>query len=211
MPKIRGLISADSHKLGHFDGSPGRCWNSSTRSNLQVRLAALGTSCPDHFLRTKIRPLVIGFDPAKPDVEAVIASASTRRSPPIARRLRRLLQPLEAPGFAGPARPQRRGLPDAGRRHADLRQGQGHRPHRRRVLRQRHQRDARGERRRPLRRPARAGGFRHRVLAARGGQAATHAEAEVSLAGQVAFVTGGAGSIGRGDGAARLLARRRLS
>ncbi|TIT74539.1 MAG: bifunctional rhamnulose-1-phosphate aldolase/short-chain dehydrogenase, partial [Mesorhizobium sp.] len=30
-------------------------------------------SCPDHFLRTKIRPLVIEFDPAKPDVDAVIA------------------------------------------------------------------------------------------------------------------------------------------
>ena len=36
-------------------------------------LAPLGTSCPDHFLRTKIRPLVIEFDPAKPDVDAVIA------------------------------------------------------------------------------------------------------------------------------------------
>ena len=36
-------------------------------------LAPLGTSCPDHFLRTKIRPLVIEFDPAKPDVDAVVA------------------------------------------------------------------------------------------------------------------------------------------
>lgn len=37
-------------------------------------LAALGTSCPDHFLRTKIRPLVIDFDPAKADVDTVIAA-----------------------------------------------------------------------------------------------------------------------------------------
>ena len=37
------------------------------------RLAELGTSCPDHFLRTKIRPLVVDFDPAKPDVEATLA------------------------------------------------------------------------------------------------------------------------------------------
>ena len=36
-------------------------------------LAALGTSCPDHFLRTKIRPLVVPFDPAAPDVDATIA------------------------------------------------------------------------------------------------------------------------------------------
>jgi rhamnulose-1-phosphate aldolase/alcohol dehydrogenase len=35
-------------------------------------LAALGTSCPDHFLRTKIRPLVIDFDPANADVDAVL-------------------------------------------------------------------------------------------------------------------------------------------
>jgi rhamnulose-1-phosphate aldolase/alcohol dehydrogenase len=37
------------------------------------QLAALGTSCPDHFLRTKIRPLVLDFDPAKPDVDALLA------------------------------------------------------------------------------------------------------------------------------------------
>jgi rhamnulose-1-phosphate aldolase/alcohol dehydrogenase len=37
------------------------------------RLAALGTSCPDHFLRTKIRPLVVDFDPAKPNVDATLA------------------------------------------------------------------------------------------------------------------------------------------
>ncbi len=38
-----------------------------------TRSPALGTSCPDHFLRTKIRPLVVGFDPAKPDVDATLA------------------------------------------------------------------------------------------------------------------------------------------
>ena len=37
-------------------------------------LAPLGTSCPDHFLRTKIRPLVVDFDPAAPDIDATIAS-----------------------------------------------------------------------------------------------------------------------------------------
>ena len=71
MPKIRGLISADSHKLGHFDDSAA-VLEFVNSHNLRP-LAALGTSCPDHFLRTKIRPLVIEFDPAKPDVEAVLA------------------------------------------------------------------------------------------------------------------------------------------
>lgn len=71
MPKIRGFISEDSHKLGHFDDSPAVL--EFVNSNKLRPLAALGTSCPDHFLRTKIRPLVIDFDPANPDVDAVIA------------------------------------------------------------------------------------------------------------------------------------------
>ncbi|KQT49710.1 short-chain dehydrogenase [Devosia sp. Leaf420] len=71
MPKIRGFISEDSHKLGHFDDSPAVL--EFVNSNNLRPLAALGTSCPDHFLRTKIRPLVIDFDPANPDVDAVIA------------------------------------------------------------------------------------------------------------------------------------------
>ncbi|WP_108395712.1 bifunctional rhamnulose-1-phosphate aldolase/short-chain dehydrogenase [Devosia submarina] len=71
MPKIRGFISEDSHKLGHFDDSAAVLEFVNSK-NLRP-LATLGTSCPDHFLRTKIRPLVIEFDPANPDVDAVIA------------------------------------------------------------------------------------------------------------------------------------------
>jgi rhamnulose-1-phosphate aldolase/alcohol dehydrogenase len=71
MPAIRGLISEEGHKLGHFDDQPAVLEFVNSR-DLRP-LAALGTSCPDHFLRTKIRPLVIEFDPANPDVDAVIA------------------------------------------------------------------------------------------------------------------------------------------
>jgi len=71
MPKIRGLISGERKKLGHFDDSPAVLEFVSSK-DLRP-LAALGTSCPDHFLRTKIRPLVIDFDPAKSDVDAVVA------------------------------------------------------------------------------------------------------------------------------------------
>jgi rhamnulose-1-phosphate aldolase/alcohol dehydrogenase len=70
MPKIRGLISSDSRKLGHFDDSPAVL--EFVGSNQLKPLAALGTSCPDHFLRTKIRPLVIEFDPARPDLDAIV-------------------------------------------------------------------------------------------------------------------------------------------
>ena len=71
MPRIRGLISETSHKLGHFDDQPAVL--EFVNSKDLRPLAALGTSCPDHFLRTKIRPLVIEFDPANPEVDAVIA------------------------------------------------------------------------------------------------------------------------------------------
>lgn len=71
MPRIRGLISNEFKMLGHFDDSAAVL--EFVGSKDLKPLAALGTSCPDHFLRTKIRPLVIEFDPAKPDIDAVVA------------------------------------------------------------------------------------------------------------------------------------------
>ena len=61
MPVIRGLISRERLKVGHFDDSDAVL--EFVNSRAFERLAALGTSCPDHFLRTKIRPLVLPFDP----------------------------------------------------------------------------------------------------------------------------------------------------
>ncbi len=72
MPAIRGMISKDVHMVGHFDDSDAVL--EFVGSNNMEALAALGTSCPDHFLRTKIRPLVVAFDPANPDIDATLAS-----------------------------------------------------------------------------------------------------------------------------------------
>jgi rhamnulose-1-phosphate aldolase/alcohol dehydrogenase len=71
MPAIRGMISASERKVGHFDDQDAVLEFVGSRD--MEKLAALGTSCPDHFLRTKISPLVIDFDPAKPDVEKTLA------------------------------------------------------------------------------------------------------------------------------------------
>ncbi len=62
MPAIRGLIARDAPKVGHFDDSEEVL--QFVNSAAFEKLAALGTSCPDHFLRTKIRPLALSFDPA---------------------------------------------------------------------------------------------------------------------------------------------------
>jgi rhamnulose-1-phosphate aldolase/alcohol dehydrogenase len=67
MPRIRGLISGTTRKVGHFDDSAAVL--EFVGSEKLQALADLGTSCPDHFLRTKIWPLVLPFDAATESVE----------------------------------------------------------------------------------------------------------------------------------------------
>lgn len=70
MPAIRGMVSGQQHMVGHFDDSDAVL--EFVNSQNMEALAALGTSCPDHFLRTKIRPLVVAFDPAKRNIDEVM-------------------------------------------------------------------------------------------------------------------------------------------
>lgn len=70
MVRIRGMISADSHKIGHLDDSDA-VLEFVCSKNL-APLAALGTSCPDHFLRTKICPLLVALIPGETDVAAIV-------------------------------------------------------------------------------------------------------------------------------------------
>jgi rhamnulose-1-phosphate aldolase/alcohol dehydrogenase len=73
MPIIRGIISAAPEgvapiiKVGHFDDSD--VVLDFVGGEKLAGLAALGTSCPDHFLRTKIWPLVLPFDPARDTID----------------------------------------------------------------------------------------------------------------------------------------------
>jgi rhamnulose-1-phosphate aldolase/alcohol dehydrogenase len=71
MPRIRGLISTAVPKIGHFNDSAEVL--TFVGSQAFESLAALGTSCPDHFLRTKIRPLVLPFDPVQEDEATLLA------------------------------------------------------------------------------------------------------------------------------------------
>ncbi len=65
-PLLRGLASTDHRAVGHFRDDD-VVMEFLAGEKLQ-RLAGLGTSCPDHFLRTKVRPLVVDVAPAS-DVE----------------------------------------------------------------------------------------------------------------------------------------------
>src|SRR5262245_49816895 len=84
MPVIRGIISGGgvgaapaagaaptTFKVGHFDDS--ETVLDFVGGEKLAPLAALGTSCPDHFLRTKIWPLVLPFDPARDSVADLAA------------------------------------------------------------------------------------------------------------------------------------------
>ena len=62
MPFLRGKVSVNKRVIGSFVDSPDVL--AFVNSNSAKALAHLGTSCPDHFIRTKIRPLFVAWDPA---------------------------------------------------------------------------------------------------------------------------------------------------
>jgi rhamnulose-1-phosphate aldolase/alcohol dehydrogenase len=69
-PVIRGLASRDAPQLGHYTDDDA-VLEFLSREKL-APLAELGTSCPDHFLRTKVRPLVVDL-PGTASVEDTVA------------------------------------------------------------------------------------------------------------------------------------------
>lgn len=61
-PFVRGQVSGTKRPIGHYSSQPEvlRFVNSTDAQ----RLAHLGTSCPDHFIRTKVRPLFVSWEPS---------------------------------------------------------------------------------------------------------------------------------------------------
>ena len=71
LPKLRGMVSQQNRFIGtfHITDSVLQFVN----SHDAPRLAELGTSCPDHFLRTKIKPLYVNWNPTTEDFDALLA------------------------------------------------------------------------------------------------------------------------------------------
>ncbi|MBB2975828.1 rhamnulose-1-phosphate aldolase/alcohol dehydrogenase [Microbacterium endophyticum] len=69
-PTIRGLASTDKPMVGHFTDSD--VVLDFLASEKLTQLSALGTSCPDHFLRTKVKPMVLDL-PASATIDEQIA------------------------------------------------------------------------------------------------------------------------------------------
>lgn len=72
MPYLRGKVSANRRAIGSFVDSADVL--TFVNSHLAEKLAYLGTSCPDHFIRTKIRPMFVPWDPTG-DVEEIAAAS----------------------------------------------------------------------------------------------------------------------------------------
>jgi rhamnose utilization protein RhaD (predicted bifunctional aldolase and dehydrogenase)/NAD(P)-dependent dehydrogenase (short-subunit alcohol dehydrogenase family) len=76
LPALRGALSSNRRVVAHYTdhedalGFAGSKW--------AVELSALGTSCPDHFLRTKVRPFFVSWDPAKQNVTDLKANIAAQ-------------------------------------------------------------------------------------------------------------------------------------
>jgi rhamnulose-1-phosphate aldolase/alcohol dehydrogenase len=70
LPKLRGMVSQERRFIATVQATPAILEFVSSKD--AKRLAALGTSCPDHFLRTKIKPLYVDWNPHKETVDKLM-------------------------------------------------------------------------------------------------------------------------------------------
>src|SRR4051794_21825860 len=75
-PHLRGAVSSNRRVIGHFDASAEAI--EFANSAWAQELCGLGTSCPDHFLRTRISPMFVPWDPSKEDGAALRARIDER-------------------------------------------------------------------------------------------------------------------------------------
>jgi NAD(P)-dependent dehydrogenase (short-subunit alcohol dehydrogenase family) len=69
LPMLRGVVSTNRRAIAHWDRSEDAL--AFANSMWAAELCALGTSCPDHFLRTRISPMFVPWDPARDDTAAL--------------------------------------------------------------------------------------------------------------------------------------------
>ncbi len=75
LPRLRGMVSQANRFIGTVHTTERVL--QFANSHDAPRLAEVGTSCPDHFLRTKIKPLYVDWDPQIEDLEALLAKLET--------------------------------------------------------------------------------------------------------------------------------------
>ncbi len=139
-PYVRGRVSVGKRMIGTFNALPEVL--TFINSIDAPRFAFLGTSCPDHFIRTKIRPMYVPWNPE--DDISTIAQSDRRRPRPISQRLCALLPESRKAGRPCDARCQPHRGADSRHRDVQLRQEQNRIAGYRRILCQRDPRDGGG-------------------------------------------------------------------
>jgi len=76
LPYLRGVVSSNRRTIAHWDSSDDALVFAA--SQWAEELCTLGTSCPDHFLRTRISPMFVAWDPVREGIEALKARIDTR-------------------------------------------------------------------------------------------------------------------------------------
>ncbi|HJZ76206.1 MAG TPA: bifunctional rhamnulose-1-phosphate aldolase/short-chain dehydrogenase [Vicinamibacterales bacterium] len=76
LPHLRGRVSSDARVVAHFEKSEEAL--EFANSTWAADLCRLGTSCPDHFLRTRISPMFVAWDPAADDGSGLIGQIDDR-------------------------------------------------------------------------------------------------------------------------------------
>jgi len=78
LPALRGALSSDRRVVAHFETSDEAL--EFANAAWAEELCALGTSCPDHFLRTRISPMFVPWNPGREDVAALERRITERLS-----------------------------------------------------------------------------------------------------------------------------------
>ena len=76
LPALRGAVSSNRRVVAHYTDNEDAL--TFAGSQWAKQLSGLGTSCPDHFLRTRVCPLFISWDPEKQNVSALKASIESQ-------------------------------------------------------------------------------------------------------------------------------------
>jgi len=76
LPALRGALSSNRRVLAHYSDQEDALVFAGSKWSRE--LSVLGTSCPDHFLRTRVCPLFLNWDPAKQDANALKTSIHTQ-------------------------------------------------------------------------------------------------------------------------------------
>lgn len=69
LPALRGIVSSRRRVIAHYSEDPDALTFAGSKWSRD--LSSMGTSCPDHFLRTKICPMVVNWDPASETVDTL--------------------------------------------------------------------------------------------------------------------------------------------